>query len=191
MLVDLTTQEWVDLSVAAGTGLLAATTGWMAWKVRDQAVHTRRLADVAERQLEVTSTPVIRVMRSGGAKRADMVTVNAGDRDESLTVRLENRGAIAASIEACTMVPGGNGELVDESGLASPVLEPTGEWDVDFHPTASDKEQHARGREVVIQVVYEAPGSGARYRRRTRVRREQGTPDERWVILEEREPERV
>lgn len=184
---DFTTQEWVDLAVAAGTGLLAIATGWMAWKVRDQAVHTRRLADVAERQLEATTTPVIRVMRSGGADRADISTVNEGAPDETLTVRIENRGATAAGIED-TMVPGGAGKLADQWDLENPVLDPGGEWDVDFRPSTSDKEQHARGHEVMVQIVYEALGSGARYRRRTHVKRDPTGTHEAWLMLREEPP---
>jgi hypothetical protein len=58
----LTAPEWFDLGVAAGTPALAGATAWMAWKVRDQAEQTRRLAEIADRQLETTTVPAARVM---------------------------------------------------------------------------------------------------------------------------------
>jgi hypothetical protein len=159
----------------------------MAGKVRDQAVHTRRLADIAERQLESTTTPVVRVMRVGAANQADIIRlVEAGS--ETLTVRIENRGATAAQINECTMHPGGTGKLA-EAELESPVLEPGGEWDVDFTPSAADRQHHERGDDVLLQLVYEAAGIGVRYRRRTVLKPpgRQG-PEEPWRILREEGP---
>jgi hypothetical protein len=164
----------------------------MAGKVRDQGQQTRRLAEIAERQLEATTVPVVRVMRAGKARYADMVTVNKGMADERLVVRLENRGAGAAGIEECAMAPGGLGQLASaHPELESPVLEPNGERDVDFAPSVTDKEFHATGGQVVVQVVYEAIGAGARYRRRTVVAQDIGESVERWQILREETPHRV
>lgn len=161
----------------------------MAAGVRDQTAQTRRLAEAAERQLETSTMPVIRVMRmTEHPGQADMVTVNAGMEDERLCVRIENRGAAAAEIQACTMMPGGAGRLATDSGLESPVLDPRGEWDIDFDPTPADKAQHEGGHEVHVEIVYEAIASGKRFGRRTAVRRNLEAEHETWVILREDPP---
>jgi hypothetical protein len=54
-----------------------------------------------------------------------------------------------------------------------------------------DEERRRRGNETLVQVVYEAIGSGARYRRRTRVRRDLKAERERWLILDEELPVKV
>lgn len=186
----LSTPEWIDLGVAVGTGLLALATFVLARQARSQAKASVRLADLTERRLHAASTPVIRVMRDEEADYADIVTVNKGEGDESLVVRFENAGPTSAEIQQLTMVPGGRGKLVDVE-LRSPTLGPEDEWDVDFQPSDDDKAQHARGIEVLIQVVYLAPGSGARYRVRTYVKRDLEADRERWLVLREETPRRI
>lgn len=189
MFAALTTTESIDLALAVSTFLLSLATVVMARFVKDQAEETRKLAEIGQRQLDASTIPVVRIMRDGSASRADIATTNEGSRDEHLSVRIENRGAAPAEIEKCLMDPGGEGELVD-ADLTSPTLEPNGEWDVAFHPSAEDKEAHRGGRRVRIEIRYLAIGSGSRYRLRTWVKREGDDPrgGDRWSIVNEEQP---
>ena len=122
-------------------------------------------------------------MRIERSNQADIATVNKGMPDETLVVRLQNRGQAPAELEQCIMTPAGPGKLAGID-LEEPVLEPISEWDVDFNPSEQDKQAHAAGNEVLIQVVYEAIGSGGRYSVRTNVKRDLDSgDDERWLIL--------
>jgi hypothetical protein len=180
--------DWIQLGVAIATLILAGSTVLMACYVKDQASETGRLARISERQFESTTTPVVRIMRDEEATRADMVTVNEGMADESLTVRIENHGVAPAEIENCTMVPGGQGKLADAGTMTSPTLVSDGEWDVEFHPSVTDKEAHEKGQEVCVQLVYLAIRSGARYRTRTYLKRSDDDRGEGWTILREEAP---
>jgi hypothetical protein len=187
---ELTTAETIELVLAGSTFLLAAATVLMAKYVRHQAKETGRLAGISQRQLDATTTPVIRVMRDEEHDLADMVTVNKGAPNEKLVVRLENRGPAPAEIEQCSMAPGGGGKLADAE-LTSPTLEPNGEWDVDFNPSDAEKAAHEKGDETLIQVEYLAIGSGARFRLRTYVTRKDKPDREAWRILREEQPVRL
>lgn len=138
----LSTSESIEVALGASTLALALATAWMAWHVRGQAIETRRLADTAERQLAASTVPVVRVMRDDKAEYADMVTVNKGDRTEALVVRLENRSPVPAEIERITLSPGGKGALANTGMPETPTLEPNSEWDVDFHPSESERAEH-------------------------------------------------
>jgi hypothetical protein len=188
----LTTSQSIELGVAAGTALLALATFVLAWQAWAQARATTRLAETTERDFLARTVPVVRLMREERPDQADIVTVNKGDESERLVVRIENRGQAPAGIERLSMSPGGIGELAGMVEMpAAPVLEPSMEWDVDFTPSEDEKRKHQQGHEVLIQVVYEAIGSGIRYRVRTRVRRDVAAKHERWVILGEEPPSRL
>jgi len=178
----LTTSEWIDLAVAGGTLALAGATFFMALFVRSQARESRRLADLSERQIEVSTTPVLRIMgMTGAAGEADISTVNAGSSTEALTVRFENRGPVAAEIDGISMKPGGAGQLADTGWPVAPVIEPGGEWDIDFRPTAKEQEALANGVIAKVAVTYIAVGSGIRYGVTSWVQRED-SDHERWFI---------
>jgi hypothetical protein len=109
----LTTSEWIDAGVAAGTGALALATAWMAWFVRRQAEETRKLAETAEgqlgelrrsaaaaeatavqgeRTLAATSLPVLRIVRT--EQDAAAVTVDG----HAWSVVIVNIGPVSATI---------------------------------------------------------------------------------------------
>jgi hypothetical protein len=182
MPLGLTTSEWLDLAVAGGTLALAAATFFMALFVRSQARESRRLADLSERQVAASTTPVLRIMgMTGTPGEADIVTVNVGTPTETLTMRLENRGPVAAEVEQIAMTPGGEGRLADTGKPETPVIEPNGEWDVDFRPSQEEKEALSNGVVAKVVVTYVAVGSGRRYAVATLVQREDAE-HERWFI---------
>jgi hypothetical protein len=161
----------------------------LALQSKTQADASTRLAETAERQLELAAAPVVRVMREGAPNQADIKTVNEGHPTEVLVVRLENRGQGPAEIEAVTMIPGGDGTLAGmEERPGPPILEPNGEWDVDFHPTPGEKERNAAGGVVRIRVFYLAIAAGMRYQTETVVHRDLDASDERWLIVREYAP---
>lgn len=163
MLQVLTTSQWLDVAVAGGTLALALGTFSMAFFVRTQARESRRLADISERQVAASTTPVLRIMGMTGAPgEADIATVNADTPTETLTMRFENRGPVAAEVEQLVMSPGGEGTLADTGKPESPVIEANGEWDVDFRPSAEDKDALNLGVIAKVDITYVAVGSGKR-----------------------------
>lgn len=186
----LAVSEGVEIGVALATLALAATTVWLGIQTRTQAKATVKLAEIAERELDATTTPVVRVMRDEKPGQADITTVNKGGADESLTVRIENRGPPAAEIEWMKMVPGGEGQLSDPGIPTSPTLERDMEWDVDFHPSPDEKKGFEGGVAARIVITYEGVGSAVRYQTRTWVKRDLDADYERWVIVKEEPPQR-
>lgn len=83
------------------------------------------------------------------------------------------------------MTPGGKGKLADTGLPESPVIEPRGQWDVDFYPSEDDKAAHERGGEIVIQFFCLAIRSGLRYRMRTYLKRDDDERGERWSVFRE------
>ena len=101
MSLALTTSEWIDIGVAAGTGLLALATAFMvaatfsmARSSRDQLKELRRSADAAEsavRQGEALQQPKPRVARLQG-KELDLGVENG------VYVKVENPGPVRTTV---------------------------------------------------------------------------------------------
>jgi len=187
----LSTSDVIELAVAAGTALLAIATFRLAHKASDQADATLRLAEAAERQLQASTTPIIRIARIGEPNEVDISTVNKGSPTERLVVRLDNRGSAAAEIERCILTPGGEGKPANDE-LDSPIMEPNSELDIDFQPSDEDKVQHMdREVGVQLQIYYLAVASGVRYGASSWVYRREDGDDERWKLIREIAPYRL
>ncbi len=180
-LIALTVPEWLDAAVAVGTGALALATFVMVKAAREQAIATRRLAEIAKRSLEVetrhveaTTVPVLRVLQ-GGIGLA---------QDDALWLVLVNSGAAPATIERVDLsLPGGRG-ATRGSPAGGDTADPSGgQVSIQIPLSPEQQAQATSGGEVIVTVAYTAPGLDLQRSLQITLKAKDG--GDRWVVLRE------
>lgn len=176
-LVALTTPEWIDATVAIGTGTLAAATFYMARQAREEATATRELVEIAKGQLDVERQHVEAITQP--VLRIDPETIGLS-QDDDLWLTLDNRGKASAQIETVTMhLPRGSG--VEAELVGGHTVAPDGGRLSITLPLSDEQRQVATiGDELVMNFYYTSPGAGQMTAGAT-IRAEDGR--DRWRIL--------
>jgi hypothetical protein len=171
-------------AVAVGTGALAIATFVMAKAARDETMETRKLRELAERQLELdrrhveaTALPVLRIARGAAADECAIWMSNG-----SLMVTLENRGAVTATIEDTSLTLSGGGGVIG-STVGGDVIGPEQLLTVEYELAAEQVTQALGAEEILVKATYTAPGSEVNKRLRVVVRPKDG--GDRWLVLSE------
>lgn len=178
----LQTSDWIDLGIAGSTFGLAIATVWMARA-------SRALVAITNRQVQESISPVLRLVRIGQPRNAEMHFVNEGREGEYLSVCLENRGQVPVEVGYCGMSPGGSGRIADPEELSTPEIEPGQYREFEFHPAATDKEQMRSGAPVTLRVQYRSVTSGISRAFVMKLQCAGSDPqDECWTILDDEVP---
>jgi hypothetical protein len=135
-----------QIAVACGTALLAIATFWLAKGAAEQAKATRRMVEIAERQLQATTEPHLSV---------DPV-YPGNSEDFRAVINVRNLGSMDAKIT--------------KAGLQFPNLRAAYDAKSDVIQSGADCALYfsagspARAGTAVATVEYEGPGSGVRAR---------------------------
>jgi hypothetical protein len=188
VLADLTTSEWIDVAVAAGTAALAVATAAMAIATRrmakgaeDQLQELRRQSDAAEAGIEqtertigATQLPVLRVMRYTG----DEAVVTADE--EEWSVMVQNVGPVVATVLAAKLNLAPQPILLD--AVPGNPIKPEGQVLLRGAASRDALELLLNGTPVELLMEYEGPGASRR--RVTRVTLRAKDRGDRWLITD-------
>ena len=150
--------------VFAATLALAISTWKMARSAKRQADAASELADIARRQLAVSSTAKLRVSTATEVLLTGPMNDGGGGTRGGFYVKLENSGEAPAAVESLKLtLPGGRGTV--EGASDQNVLEPAlpHSWWFAVEPDAAQKAVD-HGGDWTVDVVYHEPGSSEKQR---------------------------